>query len=351
MAAPPCCALRVEGECVVKIAGLGSKVESIIVENLKNAYRRLPLIIDEWMSVRHLHIADMSPIPVGSPMSGRAPASTAPPLQSQHSSGSFGSFHSADSELDSPPGSDAEAQGDPPTTTHGKYTTPADTFGGFFTTPGAQGSRDGDAGGERTHAPRVRTRHPREYAHARQARLSPRGRSRQRGRGRRRGRGWDSGRNARTTRGRQRALETPARKGRDGVSLRVFPALVFLFREGRAVAVGRGRRRRRGLVDAGKRREHGHGGRGGDEPVGRCARGGGFAPHAALAGGKKRSAAIGREGRASREGETSSVVVEKLVHCTLPTLRDARAPSAIRPGVSRRVASQTHLSSAALMLS
>ena len=108
----PCCALRVEGECVVKIAGLGSKVESIIVENLKNAYRRLPLIIDEWMSVRHLHIADMSPIPVGSPMSGRAPASTAPPLQSQHSSGSFGSFHSADSELDSPPGSDAEAQGD-----------------------------------------------------------------------------------------------------------------------------------------------------------------------------------------------------------------------------------------------
>ena len=32
--------------------------------------------------------------------------------------------------------------------------------------------------------------------------------------------------------GRQRALETPARKGRDGVSLRVFPALVFLFREG-----------------------------------------------------------------------------------------------------------------------
>ena len=143
----PCCALRVEGECVVKIAGLGSKVESIIVENLKNAYRRLPLIIDEWMSVRHLHIADMSPIPVGSPMSGRAPASTAPPLQSQHSSGSFGSFHSADSELDSPPGSDAEAQGDPPTTAHGKYTTPADTFGGFFTTPGAQESRDGDAGG------------------------------------------------------------------------------------------------------------------------------------------------------------------------------------------------------------
>ena len=206
---------------MVKIAGLGSKVESIIVENLKNAYRRLPLIIDEWMSVRHLHIADMSPILVGSPMSGRAPAPTAPPLQSQHSSGSFGSFHSADSGLDSPPGSDAEAQGDPPTTTHGKYTTPADTFGGFFTTPGAQGSRDGDAGGSGLRPTRS-NRTPREYAHARQARLSPRGRSRQRGRGRRRGRGWDSERNARATRGRRARARNAGeeRKGR-GVSPRV----------------------------------------------------------------------------------------------------------------------------------
>ena len=149
--AAPRCALYVEGECVVKIAGLGSKVESIIVENLKNAYRRLPLIIDEWMSVRHLHVANMSPIPVRSPMSGRPPAPASSPLQSQHSSGSFGSFHSADSELDSPPGSDAEAQSDPPAAASapapGKQNTPADAFGGFFATPGARGSRDGDVGG------------------------------------------------------------------------------------------------------------------------------------------------------------------------------------------------------------
>ena len=30
--------IRVQGECVVRIAGLGGKVEAIIVQNLKNAY-------------------------------------------------------------------------------------------------------------------------------------------------------------------------------------------------------------------------------------------------------------------------------------------------------------------------
>lgn len=46
------CVIKVKGECVVRITGLGSRIESIIVSNLKNAYARLPAIVDEWLAIR-----------------------------------------------------------------------------------------------------------------------------------------------------------------------------------------------------------------------------------------------------------------------------------------------------------
>ena len=49
--------IRVRGECVVRIAGLGGKVEAVIVQNLKNAYGKLPDIVGEWMATRETRIA------------------------------------------------------------------------------------------------------------------------------------------------------------------------------------------------------------------------------------------------------------------------------------------------------
>ena len=53
--------LHVEGECVVKITGLGGKIESIIVENLMRSYRRLPDIVAEWMTMREAMLANPQP--------------------------------------------------------------------------------------------------------------------------------------------------------------------------------------------------------------------------------------------------------------------------------------------------
>ena len=49
--------VRVQGECVVRIAGVGGKVESIIVQNLMNAYKKLPEIVGEWVATRETRLA------------------------------------------------------------------------------------------------------------------------------------------------------------------------------------------------------------------------------------------------------------------------------------------------------
>ena len=53
--------IRVQGECVVRIAGLGGKVEAIIVQNLKNAYGKLPDIVGEWVATRAARVAATRP--------------------------------------------------------------------------------------------------------------------------------------------------------------------------------------------------------------------------------------------------------------------------------------------------
>ena len=53
--------IRVQGECVVRIAGLGGKVEAIIVQNLKNAYGKLPDIVSEWVATREARVAATRP--------------------------------------------------------------------------------------------------------------------------------------------------------------------------------------------------------------------------------------------------------------------------------------------------
>ena len=50
--------IRVQGECVVRIAGLGGKVESVIVQNLRNAYKKLPEIVHEWVATRETRLTE-----------------------------------------------------------------------------------------------------------------------------------------------------------------------------------------------------------------------------------------------------------------------------------------------------
>lgn len=106
--------LRVEGECVVKITGLGGKIESIIVENLTRSYRRLPDIVAEWMTVREAMLANPQP---------RAPPAVHAPTvhagdegddesfsPTESDAGSSSSFLSAESDLGSV--SDASGNGE-----------------------------------------------------------------------------------------------------------------------------------------------------------------------------------------------------------------------------------------------
>ena len=235
----------VQGECVVKITGLGGKVEGNIVENLKNAYRRLPLIVEEWMSVRHLHIADMSPIPVGSPMSGapRLDCPTAPVPALLRVLRSFPQRTRSSLPARFRRGGAGRSPHDNPR----KVYDPRGHFRGFFTTPGAQGSRDGDAGG-RTHAHAFEPDTPENtpmlvrhaYRHADDLDSADVETA---------WAGWDSGRNAHDAGEAARARTRRGKEGR-GVSPRV-SGVGFFVSGGRAVAVGRGRRRRRGLVKPG----------------------------------------------------------------------------------------------------
>ena len=99
--------LHVEGECVVKITGLGGKIESIIVENLMRSYRRLPDIVAEWMIMREAMLANPQP---RAPPAVRAPTAAGDdgddesfsPTESD--AGSTSSFLSAESDLGSASG-------------------------------------------------------------------------------------------------------------------------------------------------------------------------------------------------------------------------------------------------------
>ena len=93
--------LHVEGECVVKITGLGGKIESIIAENLMRSYRRLPDIVAEWMIMREAMLANPQP---RAPPAVRAPTAAGDdgddesfsPTESD--AGSTSSFLSAESD-------------------------------------------------------------------------------------------------------------------------------------------------------------------------------------------------------------------------------------------------------------
>ena len=110
--------VRVQGECVVRIAGVGGKVESIIVQNLMNAYKKLPEIVGEWVATRETRLAlyegfpgrvpgGIEPAPslgAGSVSTTVSPPRATPPGSIRESasaesegsgSDSAGSFHSA----------------------------------------------------------------------------------------------------------------------------------------------------------------------------------------------------------------------------------------------------------------
>lgn len=113
--------IRVQGECVVRIAGLGGKVESVIVQNLRNAYKKLPEIVHEWVATRETRLTEfgfagfINPNPGGIQRSPSLSATsietvvettnsgTSPRLiraasvESEGSDLSSASFHSADS--------------------------------------------------------------------------------------------------------------------------------------------------------------------------------------------------------------------------------------------------------------
>ena len=106
--------LHVKGECVVKITGLGGKIESVIVENLKRSYQRLPEIIAEWMTVREAMLATPQP---KAPPHVRAPTAGSEGDDESHSptesdAGSTSSFASANSEIGSLSGTSADGSVD-----------------------------------------------------------------------------------------------------------------------------------------------------------------------------------------------------------------------------------------------
>ena len=106
--------LHVKGECVVKITGLGGKIESVIVENLKRSYQRLPEIIAEWMTVREAMLANPQP---KAPPHVRAPTAGSEGDDESHSptesdAGSTSSFASANSEIGSVSGTSADGSVD-----------------------------------------------------------------------------------------------------------------------------------------------------------------------------------------------------------------------------------------------
>ncbi len=106
--------LHVKGECVVKITGLGGKIESVIVENLKRSYQRLPEIIAEWMTVREAMLANPQP---KAPPHVRAPTAGSEGDDESHSptesdAGSTSSFASANSEIGSLSGTSADGSVD-----------------------------------------------------------------------------------------------------------------------------------------------------------------------------------------------------------------------------------------------
>jgi hypothetical protein len=91
--APGACRVRAQGECVVTLKGLGPKVESLIVANLKGSYDKLPEVMDEWMRVKRLGDAAVS-----SSASGLSPAT---PRRARRRGGAFGSFVDVESAADS----------------------------------------------------------------------------------------------------------------------------------------------------------------------------------------------------------------------------------------------------------
>ena len=108
--------LHVEGECVVKITGLGGKIESIIVENLMRSYRRLPDIVAEWMTMREAMLANPQPrVPPAVHAPTRTPGDDGDdesfsPTESD--AGSTSSFLSAASDLGSVSGASSNGESD-----------------------------------------------------------------------------------------------------------------------------------------------------------------------------------------------------------------------------------------------
>ena len=108
--------LHVEGECVVKITGLGGKIESIIVENLMRSYRRLPDIVAEWMTMREAMLANPQPrVPPAVHAPTRAPGDDGDDesfSSTESDAGSTSSFLSAASDLGSVSGASSNGERD-----------------------------------------------------------------------------------------------------------------------------------------------------------------------------------------------------------------------------------------------
>jgi hypothetical protein len=106
--AQPGTVIRVRGECVVNVPGLGGKIESIIVQNLREAYEKLPDVVDEWIQMRERamrlgdvprNLVSLGPPDAVSRVSDATTSDASPRARSIDSTNSEGgdSFHSASS--------------------------------------------------------------------------------------------------------------------------------------------------------------------------------------------------------------------------------------------------------------
>ena len=73
------CVIRARGECVVAVTGLGTQIEHVIVNNLKQSYARQPEVMTHWLHMRRNGIdPNLAPMPPLSTPPEPAPSASDP---------------------------------------------------------------------------------------------------------------------------------------------------------------------------------------------------------------------------------------------------------------------------------
>mmetsp|Transcript_51362 Transcript_51362/g.164206 ORF Transcript_51362/g.164206 Transcript_51362/m.164206 type:complete len:423 (-) Transcript_51362:32-1300(-) len=86
------CRQSLQGDCIVKLAGVGGVIERIIVGELQKTYQQLPALVEQWLIVRESHMDDAALKVAAGPEAGPARGGDAEALPSggdiRHAGGS-----------------------------------------------------------------------------------------------------------------------------------------------------------------------------------------------------------------------------------------------------------------------